>query len=127
MNDARFTRKLATIVAVDVVKYSAMIEADEDRALAAVDHCRRLITDIVTSHGGRIFNHAGDGVMVETPSVVEGVQSAFEIHKALDALNREQADLPELKVRIGVNLGDVMTREDGDLVGHGVNIAARLE
>lgn len=126
MNDARFTRKLATIMAVDVVKYSALVEADEERALSAVDRARGMITEVIASHGGRIFNHAGDGVMAETPSVVEGVKAAFEIHKALEGLSAQEG-VPELKVRIGVNLGDVMTREDGDLVGHGVNIAARLE
>ncbi|WP_370336848.1 adenylate/guanylate cyclase domain-containing protein [Parvularcula marina] len=124
MSDARFTRKLAAIMAVDVVRYSALVEKDEESALAAVDRARTLISDIITSHGGRIFNHAGDGVMVEMPSVIEGVKAAFEIHKALEA---DDSDLPRLKVRIGVNLGDVMSREGGDLVGHGVNIASRLE
>lgn len=127
MSEAQFTRKLATIIAVDVCGYARLVEENEERAIHSVDACREMIERIIVSHGGRIFNHAGDGVMAETPSAVEGVRAAFEIQRELKTLNAAAPDAPPIAVRIGVNLGDVVVKEDGDLAGHGVNIAARLE
>ena len=127
MSETRFTRKLATIIAVDVCGYARLVEENEDRAIAAGDECRALIASVIDRHGGRIFNHAGDGVMAETPSAVEGVRAAFQIQRELQDLNALHPDREPLCVRIGVNLGDVVTKPDGDLAGHGVNIASRLE
>ena len=124
---SQYQRKLSTIIAVDVCGYSRLVEQDEEMAIAAVDDCRALIAQIIGSRGGRIFNHAGDGVMAETPSAVEGVRAAFQIQRELEELNERHPNRPPLCVRIGVNIGDVVEKEDGDLVGHGVNIAARLE
>jgi adenylate cyclase len=113
MTDA--TRKLATIVALDVAGYSARTEADEARTTAEVATLRKVIEGIATKHGGRVFNTAGDGFMLEFGSSLAAVEAAFEL-----------AETCEPKVRVGVHLGDVAVQPNGDLLGHGVNVAARL-
>jgi predicted ATPase len=109
------TRKLATIVALDVVGYSARTEADEARTTAEVAALRKVIEAIAAKHGGRVFNTAGDGFMLEFGSSLAAVEAAFEL-----------AETCEPKVRVGVHLGDVVVQPNGDLLGHGVNVAARL-
>lgn len=109
------TRKLATIVALDVAGYSARTEADEARTTAEVAALRKVIEGIAAKHGGRVFNTAGDGFMLEFGSSLAGVEAAFEL-----------AETCEPKVRVGVHLGDVAVQPNGDLLGHGVNVAARL-
>lgn len=115
MTDTRVSRKLATIVALDVAGYSARIEADETKTTAEVAALRELVDTITTRHGGRVFNTAGDGFMLEFGSSLDGVEAALEL-----------AETCEPKVRVGVHLGDVVVQPNGDLLGHGVNIAARL-
>jgi adenylate cyclase len=112
---AEATRKLATIVAVDVAGYSARTEADEAGTMAEIAALRPVIDAIAARHGGRVFNSAGDGFMLEFPSSLLAVEAAFEL-----------AEKCEPKVRVGVHLGDVMVQPNGDLLGHGVNVAARL-
>ena len=109
------TRKLATIVALDVAGYSARTEADEARTTAEVAALRNFIEAIAAKHGGRVFNTAGDGFMLEFGSSLSAVEAAFEL-----------AETCEPKVRVGVHLGDVVVQPNGDLLGHGVNVAARL-
>ena len=109
------TRKLATIVALDVAGYSARTEADEARTTAEVAALRKVIEAIAAKHGGRVFNTAGDGFMLEFGSSLGAVEAAFEL-----------AETCEPKVRVGVHLGDVVVQPNGDLLGHGVNVAARL-
>ena len=109
------TRKLATIVALDVAGYSARTEADEARTTAEVVALRKAIEAIAAKHGGRVFNTAGDGFMLEFGSSLAAVEAAFEL-----------AETCEPKVRVGVHLGDVVVQPNGDLLGHGVNVAARL-
>ncbi len=109
------TRKLATIVALDVAGYSARTEADEARTTAEVAALRKVIEAIAAKHGGRVFNTAGDGFMLEFGSSLSAVEAAFEL-----------AETCEPKVRVGVHLGDVVVQPNGDLLGHGVNVAARL-
>ena len=109
------TRKLATIVALDVAGYSARTEADEARTTAEVAALRKVIEAIAAKHGGRVFNTAGDGFMLEFGSSLAAVEAAFEL-----------AETCEPKVRVGVHLGDVVVQPNGDLLGHGVNVAARL-
>ena len=113
-DDAR-ARKLATIVALDVAGYSARTEADEARTTAEVAALRAVIEGIASRHGGRVFNTAGDGFMLEFGSSLAAVEAAFEL-----------AETCEPKVRVGVHLGDVVVQPNGDLLGHGVNVAARL-
>ena len=108
-------RKLATIVALDVAGYSARTEADEARTTAEVAALRKVIEGIAARHGGRVFNTAGDGFMLEFGSSLAAVEAAFEL-----------AETCEPKVRVGVHLGDVVVQPNGDLLGHGVNVAARL-
>lgn len=108
-------RKLATIVALDVAGYSARTESDEARTIAQIALLRPVIEGIAKSHGGRVFNTAGDGFMLEFASSLAGVEAAFEL-----------AETCQPKVRVGVHLGDVVVQPNGDLLGHGVNVAARL-
>lgn len=108
-------RKLATILALDVAGYSARTEADERKTTAEISALRTLIESIASRNGGRIFNTAGDGFMLEFGSCLAAVQAAFHLAQAC-----------EPKVRIGVHLGDVLMQPNGDLLGHGVNVAARL-
>lgn len=114
MADDVTPRKLATIVALDVAGYSARTEADEARTAAEVVALRRTIAAIAAQHGGRVFNAAGDGFMLEFGSSLAGVEAAFAL-----------AETCEPKVRVGVHLGDVMVQPNGDLLGHGVNVELR--
>ncbi len=109
------TRKLATIVALDVAGYSARTEADEAKTIAQVANLRPIIEGIAKSHGGRVFNTAGDGFMLEFASALSGVNAALEL-----------ADECRPRVRVGVHVGEVSQQPNGDLLGHGVNVAARL-
>ncbi len=115
MADNALPRKLATIVALDVAGYSARTEADEAKTTAEVAALRTVIEAIADRHGGRVFNTAGDGFMLEFTSSLAAVEAALEL-----------AETCEPKVRVGVHLGDVVVQPNGDLLGHGVNVAARL-
>jgi len=120
------TRRLAAILAADVVGYSRLMGEDEAGTAKAVREHREAATSIVREFGGRLVKTTGDGVLLEFPSVVAAVECAIAIQKQM--LNRD-AGVPDAKrilYRIGVNLGDVLI-EDDDILGDGVNIAARLE
>ena len=110
-------RKLAAIMSIDVAGYSAMSEVDETEALALVTRVCAVIDAIVQSHGGRVFNTAGDGFMLEFASAA-GALSAAEL--LWGGVERQ-------RVRVGVHVGDVMITKSGDLLGHSVNVAARLQ
>ena len=119
-------RRLAAILAADVVGYSRLMEADEDATIRMLDTYRQAIDGLVTNHRGRVFGSAGDSVIAEFASPVEAVGCAADIQRELEQRN---TDLPEdrrMQLRIGVNLGDVVVKGD-NLLGDGVNIAARLE
>ncbi|MGA2794825.1 MAG: adenylate/guanylate cyclase domain-containing protein [Roseiarcus sp.] len=122
------TRKLAAILAADVVGYSRLAGADEDRTLARLRALRSdLIDPTIAVHKGRVVKRTGDGALVEFRSVVDAVRCAIEVQN--DMVERN-AGLPEdrrIEFRIGIHLGDVVEESDGDLMGDGVNIAARLE
>lgn len=121
-------RKLAAILAADVVGFSRMVGADEDRILARLRTLRSDVIDpTIDLHRGRVVKRMGDGVLVEFRSVVDAVRCAIEVQTAMIERN---AGLPEdrrIVFRIGIHLGDVVEEADGDLMGDGVNIAARLE
>src|SRR5271155_2432391 len=120
------TRRLAAIMAVDVVGYSRLMGEDEAGTALAVREHREAARPIVAGLGGRIVKTMGDGLLLEFPSVVAAVECAVVIQKLMVERN---ADVPENKrvvYRIGVNLGDVLI-EGEDILGEGVNIAARLE
>jgi adenylate cyclase len=121
------TRRLAAILAADVVGFSRLMEQDEAGTLAALKARRKEVLDpLVAKHAGRVFKVTGDGVLVEFASAVNAVQCAVDLQRAFADANRALPDDRRIVLRIGVNLGDVMV-EGGDLYGDGVNIAARLE
>ncbi len=117
-------RKLTTILAADAEGYSRVMDADEVRALGALRSARGIFSKFIERHHGRIVNTAGDGLIAEFPSVVEAVQCAIEVQRELGARSRDPGGA--LRFRIGIHLGDVMVDGD-DLLGEGVNLAARLQ
>jgi TolB-like protein len=122
------TRKLAAILVSDVVGYSRLTGADEDRILARLRALRSdLIDPTIAVHHGRVVKRTGDGAIVEFRSVVDAVNCAIEIQRAMVERNAEVAPDKRIELRIGVHLGDVVEESDGDLMGDGVNIAARLQ
>ncbi len=122
------TRKLAAILVSDVVGYSRLTGADEDRILARLRALRSDLIDPTTAvHHGRIVKRTGDGAIVEFRSVVDAVNCAVEIQRAMVERNAEVAPDKRIEFRIGIHLGDVVEESDGDLMGDGVNIAARIE
>src|ERR1700730_995770 len=121
------TRRLAAILAADVAGYSRLMRADEEGTHKRFKaHFQQLINPKINEHQGRVVKNTGDGALVEFASVVDAVRCAAEIQRGM--LDRD-TDMPEerrIKLRIGVNLGDVIA-EPEDIYGDGVNIAARLE
>jgi adenylate cyclase len=122
------TRKLAAILVSDVVGYSRLAGADEDRILARLRTLRSdLIDPIISVHHGRVVKRTGDGAIVEFRSVVDAVNCAIEVQRAMVERNAEVAPDKRIEFRVGIHLGDVVEESDGDLMGDGINIAARLE
>jgi adenylate cyclase len=125
--EQRVQRRLAAILAADVVGYSRMMEADETGTLAAL---KTLLQDFFApktkQYGGRIFKTTGDGALVEFTSAVDAVNGAIDIQQALSVRNSETPESRKIELRIGISLGDVIV-EGSDLYGNGVNVAARLE
>jgi class 3 adenylate cyclase len=120
------TRKLAAILAADVVGYSRLMGEAEEATLNALTACRTVIDGLITTHGGRVFGTAGDSVMAEFPSSVEAVRCAIEIQETLAGRSAQAPEHRRMRFRIGVNLGEVVVAGE-QLYGDGVNIAARLE
>src|SRR5580692_6505529 len=121
-------RKIAAILVADVVGYSRLAGADEDRTLSRLRALRSdLIDPTVADHHGRIVKRTGDGLIAEFRSVVEAVRCAIATQNGLIERNVGVADDRRIDFRIGIHLGDVVEEVDGDLMGDGVNIAARLE
>jgi adenylate cyclase len=122
------TRKIAAILVSDVVGYSRLAGADEDRILARLRTLRSdLIDPLISVHHGRIVKRTGDGSVIEFRSVVDAVRLAIEVQTAMVERNAEVPEDRRILFRIGIHLGDVVEESDGDLMGDGVNIAARLE
>jgi TolB-like protein len=122
------TRKLAAILVADIVGYSRLAGADEDRILARLRALRSdLIDPTIAVHHGRVVKRTGDGIIIEFRSVVDAVRCAIEVQNGM--LERNAGLPPERRIefRVGIHLGDVVEESDGDLMGDGVNIAARLE
>ena len=119
-------RRLAAILCADVVGYSRLMEANEEATIRALSAYRQVVDQLVANHHGRVFGSAGDSVIAEFASAVEAVRCAVEIQQHQET---QSADLPadrRMRLRIGINLGDIVV-EDGNLLGDGVNVAARLE
>jgi class 3 adenylate cyclase len=126
MPEERGTRKLAAILAADAVGYSRMMSADEEGTLRVLAGHRAIIDRIIALHEGRIVGTAGDSVLAEFASPVLAVRCAVEMQEALKTRNQSLAPASQMLFRVGINLGDVVVAGD-DLLGDGVNVAARLE
>ncbi len=127
MAEKRAQRRLAAIMAADVVGYSRLMEQDETRTLATLKVRRNeVLVPTVDQHNGRVVKVMGDGVLVEFGSAVDAVQCAVELQKAFTEANQGVPEDQRIVLRIGINLGDVIV-EGSDLYGDGVNVAARLE
>jgi class 3 adenylate cyclase len=119
-------RKIAAIFAADIAGYSRLVAEDEEETLRRLESYRQVTDDFIARFGGRIFNTAGDAVLAEFPSAVEAVRCAIDIQESLRTRNMAYPASRQMSFRIGITIGDVVER-DGDLLGDGVNIAARLE
>jgi adenylate cyclase len=122
------TRKIAAILVVDIVGYSRLAGTDEDRTLSRLRGLRSdLIDPAIDAHHGRIVKRTGDGIIIEFRSVVDAVRCAIEVQNGMIERNSGLPPERRIEFRIGIHLGDVVEESDGDLMGDGVNIAARLE
>jgi adenylate cyclase len=122
------SRKIAAILVADVVGYSRLAGADEDRTLSRLRGLRSdLIDPAIAAHRGRIVKRTGDGSLIEFRSVVDAVRCAIEVQNGLIERNAGLPPDRRIEFRVGIHLGDVVEESDGDLMGDGVNIAARLE
>jgi adenylate cyclase len=122
------TRKLAAILVSDIVGYSRLAGADKDRILARLRTLRSdLIDPTIAVHHGRVVKRTGDGSIVEFRSVVDAVRCAIEVQSGLAERNAGLPPEKRIEFRVGIHVGDVVEESDGDLMGEGVNIAARLE
>jgi adenylate cyclase len=127
MSEARVERRLAAIMAVDVVGYSRLMGTDEEGTLAALKAIRRELGDPkIKEHHGRIVKTTGDGLLIEFASVVDAVRCAVEVQGEMAERNAGVSPERRIEFRIGINLGDIII-DEGDIFGDGVNIAARLE
>src|SRR5271154_1297846 len=122
------TRKLAAILAADIVGYSGLAGTDEDRTLARLRALRSdLIDPTIAVYNGRVVKRTGDGSIVEFRSVVDAVRCAIEVQNTMIERNAGVPEDRRIVFRMGIHVGDVVEESDGDLMGDGVNIAARLE
>jgi adenylate cyclase len=121
-----FKRKLTAILSADVAGYSRLMGEDEAATVRALETYRKVISDLIQQHRGRVVDAPGDNILAEFASVVDAVQCAVAVQKEIQARNLELPETRRMQFRIGINLGDVIEEEDR-LYGDGVNIAARLE
>jgi TolB-like protein len=127
MAETRIQRRLAAILAADVVGYSRLMGVDEEGTLASLKACRReLIDPKIAEHGGRLVKTTGDGALVEFASAVDAVRCAMQIQLAMSKRNAAIVEDRRIEFRIGINVGDIIV-DEGDIYGDGVNIAARME
>ena len=125
--DTQPSRRLAAIVAADIAGYSRLMEVDEESTVREMNACRRDVIDpLLAVHNGRVANTAGDSLLLEFPSAVDAVRCAISVQQQVDVRSRDVPEDRQLKFRIGINVGDVIGHGD-DLLGDGVNVAARLE
>jgi len=125
--EERVERRLAAILCADVVGYSRLMGADEEKTLAVLkSHRRELIDPLIEQHRGRIFKTTGDGMLIEFASVVDAVRCAVVMQQGMEDRSANVAESGRIRFRIGINLGDIMV-DEGDMFGDGVNVAARIE
>ena len=127
MENSAVERRLAAVIAMDVVAYSRLMGADEMRTLNALKaHRAELIDPVVAAHHGRLVKTTGDGLMLEFASVVDAVGCAVAIQRGMLSRNAKVPEDRRIVFRLGVNIGDIII-DDSDIFGDGVNVAARLE
>src|SRR5277367_48064 len=127
MADQRVERRLAAILAADVVGYSRLMGADEEGTLARLNaHRREFLEPTIAEHRGRIVKRTGDGILIEFSSAVDAVRCAIQTQNGMAQRNAGVSADRRIEVRIGIHVGDIII-EEGDIFGDGVNIAARLE
>jgi class 3 adenylate cyclase len=119
-------RKIAAILAADIAGYSKLVAEDEEETLRRLASYRAVFDDFIARGSGRVFNTAGDAILAEFPSAVDAVRCAIDVQESLRTRNLAYPPSRQMSFRIGITIGDVVER-DGDLLGDGVNIAARLE
>src|SRR5579872_3872091 len=121
-------RKLTTILATDVAGYSRLTGIDEEGTLKRLRALRsELIDPKIADHRGRVVKNTGDGILIEFASVVDAVRCAIDVQRGMMTRNADFVPEKRIEFRVGIHLGDVIVEDDGDLMGDGVNIAARLE
>ena len=124
--ESRTMRRLAAIIAADVVGYSRLMGIDEEGTLAALKaHRKEVIDPLINQHQGRIFKTTGDGLLIEFASIVDAVRCAIVIQQGIESLNANVDESRRIRFRVGINVGDVIVEGD-DIFGDGVNVAARL-
>jgi len=121
------TRKLAAILAADVAGYSRLMAQDEAGTVAQLEACRAVFRKVTDRHRGRVVDTAGDSVLAEFDTATDSVAAALEIQKSIDALEAHNPVELRMHFRVGINLGEVIGKDDGTIYGDGVNIAARLQ
>ena len=126
MPDKKINRKIAVIFATDVVGYSKHMEANESETILNLRECESILTGLFSKYEGRLFNKGGDSFLAEFPSAVSAVECAVEFQNVIKERNSNEDPSVKLDFRIGINSGDVVI-ENENLLGDGVNIAARLE
>ena len=126
MSDEEIDRKIAVIFATDVVGYSKHMETDESETVKNLRACEKVLMGLFDKHKARLFNTGGDSFLAEFPSAVSAIECAVEFQNAIKERNASDKVTVKLEFRIGINSGDVI-KEKGNLLGDGVNIAARLE
>ena len=126
MSEEEIDRKIAVIFATDVVGYSKHMEADENETVKNLRACEKILTGLFKKYKGRLFNSGGDSFLAEFPSAVSAIECAVEFQKMIKERNSSEEASVKLQFRIGINSGDVI-KENDNLLGDGVNIAARLE
>ena len=126
MSQKEIDRKVAIILATDVVNYSKHMEKNEAETVKNLRACESILTKLIKKHEGRLFNTGGDSFFIEFSSAVEAVECAVTFQKQIGERNKGEKVTVPLQFRIGVNMGDVI-KEKSNLLGDGVNIAARLE
>ena len=126
MDTKDIDRKIAVIFATDAVGYSKHMEKDENQTLKSFETCNEILEKLLKKYGGSVFNTAGDSVLAEFPSAVAAVECGSDFQKEIKKRNASIDTSVKLEFRIGINMGDVV-KKSGNLLGDGVNIAARLE
>ena len=126
MVDENIVRKVSVIFATDVVGYSKHMEADENQTIKSLRRCEEILLKLFSKYDGRLFNTGGDSFLAEFQSAVSAIECAAEFQQEVLNLNLSKETKERLEFRIGINMGDVVKEKD-NLLGDGVNIAARLE